>query len=53
MSAESDTAEEMFAKQAWLNYFNKYLYASGTISESEYKKMIDKISAVCKVKSRK
>ena len=37
--------EKSFADQAWLNYFNKYLFESGVISEKEYKKMVEKIAA--------
>ena len=36
--------EKQFAEDAWLNYFNKYLFERGTISEKEYKKMTEKIS---------
>ena len=28
----------------WLNYFNRYLFEHGTISEKEYKKMTEKIA---------
>jgi hypothetical protein len=30
--------EKKFAEDAWLNYFNGYLFNSGAISEKEYKK---------------
>ena len=36
---EKRTVEDM-----WLNYFNKYLFESGTITEKEYKKMTEKIA---------
>lgn len=35
--------EKRFAEDAWLNYFNRYLFERGTISEKEYKKMTEKI----------
>ena len=36
--------EKRFAEDAWLNYFNRYLFEQGTISEKEYKKMTEKIA---------
>ena len=36
--------ETRFAEDAWLNYFNRYLFEQGTISEKEYKKMTEKIA---------
>ena len=36
--------EKLFAEDAWLNYFNRYLYEHGTISEKEYKKMTELIA---------
>ena len=36
--------EKQFAEDAWLNYFNRYLFEHGTISEKEYKKMTEKIA---------
>ena len=36
--------ETVFAEDAWLNYFNRYLYEHGTISEKEYKKMTELIA---------
>lgn len=41
LSAEE--RERRFAEDAWLNYFNRYLWENGAISESEYKKMTEKI----------
>ena len=35
--------EKRFAEDMWLNYFNQYLFENGTITEKEYKKMIEKI----------
>ena len=37
--------EKLFAEDAWLNYFNRYLFEQGTISEKEYKRMTEKITA--------
>lgn len=37
--------EKRFAEEMWLNYFNRYLFEKGTISEKEYKKMTEKITA--------
>ena len=37
--------EKLFAEDAWLNYFNRYLFEHGTISEKEYKRMTEKIAA--------
>ena len=36
--------EKRFAEDMWLNYFNQYLFENGTITEKEYKKMIEKIA---------
>lgn len=36
--------EKHFAEDVWLNYFNRYLFEQGTISEKEYKKMTEKIA---------
>ena len=40
-----DEREKIFAEDAWLNYFNRYLFEQGTISEKEYKRMTEKIAA--------
>ncbi len=40
----SDNREKRFAEQAWLNYFNRFLFEEGTISEKEYKRMTEKIA---------
>ncbi len=37
--------EKRMAEDIWLNYFNRYLYESNTISEKEYKRMTEKIAA--------
>lgn len=36
--------EKHVAEDIWLNYFNRYLFEHGTISEKEYKKMTEKIA---------
>ena len=36
--------EKRMAEDIWLNYFNRYLFEHGTISEKEYKKMTEKIA---------
>lgn len=41
----NEEREARFAEEVWLNYFNKYLFESGVISEKEYKKMTEKIAA--------
>lgn len=40
----SDDREKRVAEDIWLNYFNHYLFEHGTISEKEYKKMVEKIA---------
>ena len=37
--------EKRMAEDIWLNYFNRYLFEHGTISEREYKKMTEMIAA--------
>ena len=39
---EREKLEVRFAEDVWLNYFNKYLFEHGTISEQEYKKIVEK-----------
>ena len=39
-----DEREKRMAEDIWLNYFNRYLFETGTISEKEYKKMTEKIT---------
>ncbi len=41
---KNETSEKRFAEQAWLNYFNRFLFEEGTISEKEYKLMTEKIA---------
>lgn len=36
--------EKRLSEDIWLNYFNRYLFEHGTISEKEYKKMTEKIA---------
>ena len=40
----NDNREKRFAESAWLNYFNRFLFEEGTISEKEYKSMTEKIA---------
>ena len=40
----NDVREKEMAEDLWLNYFNRYLFENGTISEKEYKKMTEKIA---------
>jgi hypothetical protein len=42
------TGEELelrMAEEVWLNYFNRYLFECGALSEKEYKQMTEKIAA--------
>lgn len=41
----NEEKEKRLAEDIWLNYFNRYLFEDGTISEKEYKKMTEKIAA--------
>ncbi len=43
--ASSEERERQAAEIIWLNYFNRYLFETGTISEKEYAKMVEKITA--------
>ena len=36
--------EKRMAEMIWLNYFNRYLFENGVISEKEYKQMIERIA---------
>ena len=40
----NEEREKRVAEDIWLNYFNQYLFEHGTISEKEYKMMIEKIA---------
>ena len=40
----NDELEKRMAEDIWLNYFNRYLFEHGTISEKEYKKMTELIA---------
>ena len=44
-STNDNDPEKRMAEEIWMNYFNRYLFDDGIISEYEYKMMIDKISA--------
>ena len=48
----SEEREKALAEDIWLNYFNRYLFEHGTISEREYKKMTEMIAARKNKKSR-
>jgi len=39
-----ENSEKRLSEDIWLNYFNRYLFEHGTISEKEYKKMTEKIA---------
>lgn len=41
----SEEREKALTEDIWLNYFNRYLFEYGTISEREYKKMTEMIAA--------
>ena len=43
-TVSADVRERHFAEDAWLNYFNRYLFSNGIISEKEYKRMTEKIA---------
>lgn len=36
--------EKRLAEALWLNYFNNFLFREGTITEKEYKRMVEKIA---------
>lgn len=36
--------ETRLAEALWMNYFNRFLFDEGTITEKEYKRMVDKIA---------
>lgn len=39
-----ENMERRFAEDAWLNYFNRYLFENRVISEKEYKRMTEIIA---------
>ncbi len=41
---KADSIVNRTAEEIWLNYFNRYLFEQGTISEKEYNMMTQKIS---------
>ncbi len=40
----NEEREKRMAEDIWLNYFNRYLFEHGAISEKEYKKMTELIA---------
>ena len=42
--SSKESIEKRMAEDAWLNYFNNYLFENGIISEREYLRMIGKIT---------
>ena len=36
--------EIRLSEDLWLNYFNRYIFENWTITEKEYKKMVEKIA---------
>ena len=40
----NEEREKRMAEDIWLNYFNRYLFEHGTISETEYKKLTELIA---------
>ena len=40
----TEDMERRFAEDAWLNYFNRYLFENRVISEKEYKRMTEIIA---------
>lgn len=48
----SEERRKELAEELWLNYFNRYLFEHGTISEREYKIMVEKIASRKSKKSR-
>ncbi len=44
--------EKEMAETIWLNYFNRYLFESGTISKKEYTLMTEKISGYHKIRHK-
>jgi hypothetical protein len=45
--AEREHRERAFAENAWLTYFNNYLYSHNVITTREYKLMVEKIAQRC------
>ena len=43
-TSTAEVREIKAAEDIWLNYFNQYLFECGTITEREYRQMIQKIS---------
>ena len=45
--------EKKVAEGVWLDYFNRYLFEAGVITEREYTQMTEKIAERDRIKSRK
>ena len=45
ITSSNEELEKRSAEDIWLNYFNRYLFEHGQISEKEYKQMTEKIAA--------
>lgn len=45
ITSSNEELEKRIAEDIWLNYFNRYLFEHGQISEKEYKQMTEKIAA--------
>ena len=45
MTNTIDEHERRMTEDIWLNYLNRYLFESGTITLREYKKMTEMIAA--------
>ena len=43
-TASTNMLELRMVEDLWLNYFNRYLFENGTITEKEYKRMTGKIA---------
>ena len=42
----NEQLEKRFVELTWLNYFNRYLFEHGTISEKDYKRMTEKLQSL-------
>lgn len=45
LCVDSEKNEQLFAEESWFTYFNSYLLSSGAITQKEYERMVEKISA--------
>ena len=48
----NEEREKHLAEALWLNYFNNFLFQEGTITEIEYKRMVEKIAVWSARRSR-